>query len=157
MDVLVRPAVVTELLAVEVVRITTWKVAYQGLVPHDVLHGMAVTAAQVERLTQRFLSGELDVVVAVDEEDVIGFAACGASRDEDLPELRELWALYILEDYWDTGTGARLLAASGDVQVLWVLEANARGRAFYERHGFQPDGTRKVREGLGAEVRYVLG
>ena len=44
----------------------------------------------------------------------------------------------------DTGAGSALLNACGDVALLWVLEGNVRGRAFYERRGFAPDGARKV-------------
>jgi RimJ/RimL family protein N-acetyltransferase len=38
--------------------------------------------------------------------------------------------------------------------TLWVLERNARGRAFYERLGFAPDGARQDLPDLGrAEIR----
>jgi ribosomal protein S18 acetylase RimI-like enzyme len=43
--------------------------------------------------------------------------------------------------------GARLIAAALDRVAdeapgvcLWVFRDNARARAFYERHGFEPDG-----------------
>jgi ribosomal protein S18 acetylase RimI-like enzyme len=44
---------------------------------------------------------------------------------------------------------------------LWVLEANRRARAFYERHGFGPDGCRDTYTPTGsdavvAQVRYTL-
>ena len=40
--------------------------------------------------------------------------------------------------------------------TLWVLEANARARRFYQRAGFAPDGARHVLDDLGGvtEVRY---
>jgi RimJ/RimL family protein N-acetyltransferase len=45
--------------------------------------------------------------------------------------------------------------------TLWVLEANARARRFYQRAGFAPDGARHVLDDLGGvtEIRYhrVLG
>ena len=62
-------------------------------------------------------------------------------------------ALYVLPEYWDSGLGHRLLAAAGRPRLLWVLAANDRGRRFYERHGWRPDGVE--REYLGAvELRY---
>jgi len=50
-----------------------------------------------------------------------------------------------------------LLDACQDVQLLWVLEANTRGRSFYERHGFLADGATKVLDFDAAvtELRYV--
>jgi hypothetical protein len=40
--------------------------------------------------------------------------------------------------------------------TLWVLERNARGRAFYERCGFVADGARQELRGLGEfEIRMV--
>ena len=40
--------------------------------------------------------------------------------------------------------------------TLWVLEANARARRFYQRAGFAPDGARHVLDDLGGvtEIRY---
>jgi hypothetical protein len=41
---------------------------------------------------------------------------------------------------------------------VWVLEANARARAFYRRHGFEADGAREHFAALDAwEIRMVRG
>jgi hypothetical protein len=37
--------------------------------------------------------------------------------------------------------------------TLWVLEANARGRCFWERRGWEPDGERRIEHGK-VELRY---
>lgn len=43
-----------------------------------------------------------------------------------------------------TGLADEVLAAvPASVDRLWVLEANARARRFYERHGWQADGRRR--------------
>lgn len=98
---------------------------------------------------------------------MLGFAAAGVSRDEDaVPSTAELYALYVHPDHWGSGYGYGLhsaamseLAADHTVATLWVLETNARGRRFYERQGWCPDGTRK-QEVHGAavldELRYRL-
>ena len=158
MSVVVRPALASDLAAVEQVRLDTWRVAYRGMIPDDILDGLTVTEERVAWLEQRFAGGDVETLVATDSDTVIGMASVGACRDDDLSGLTELYALYVLPSHWDTGTGKALLMAAGDLQVLWVLEANARARAFYERHGFRPDGHSKVLD-LGAgvpEVRYVL-
>lgn len=159
MNTVVRPAVVADLLAVETVRVASWKVAYRGLLPDDLLDGHAVTEEGVARLRARMDGDGMQVVVASLADEVIGFAAFGPCRDKDLPEARELWALYVLPDHWRGGSGTALLRAAGPLDVVWVLEGNARGRAFYERHNFRPDGTVKVLNHIGGvtDMRYVLG
>jgi GNAT superfamily N-acetyltransferase len=80
-------------------------------------------------------------------------------------QVGEVYALYVTPDWWSTGTGrslmSRAVAALTDAgyarAVLWVLEANARARRFYERAGWAPDGASNVLDGLGGvvEVRYA--
>lgn len=158
MSVVVLPAVVDDMRAVEAVRIATWKTAYRGLLPDDLLDELRLDDDRVSQLTARFGDDEFDVLVAVAGEQVVGFASSGACRDEDLPGARELWAVYVLPEHWDTGAGAALVAAAGEIDVVWVLEGNVRARAFYERQGFQPDGSTKELERLGpgvTELRYA--
>ena len=65
---------------------------------------------------------------------------------------------------WSRGVGGSLhttgiagLATRFEQATLWVLEGNVRSRAFYERQGWQPDGSVK-RDTIGnadvLEVRY---
>ena len=65
-------------------------------------------------------------------------------------------ANFVLADY---GTGASDMlmdAALGDDPAsLWVLEDNPRARAFYRRHGFDPDGAVKTHTVDGAAIREV--
>lgn len=151
--VLVRPATAADVPAAEQVRITSWKSAYRGLVDDAVLDGLRVTEERVTRLTER-LGTSADLLVAVHDDQVVGMAVHGQCRDPDLPELRELYALYVDPAGWRQGTGTALLDACGDVRVLWVLEGNLRARTFYERHGFRADGTRKLID-LGVDVPEV--
>ena len=100
--------------------------------------------------------------VAARDKDVVGFASVGPSRD--MPELGELYAIYVDPSMWSAGAGQALiaeaereLASRYDEAALWVLEDNPRARRFYERAGWQPDGARKEfdRWGVAApEVRY---
>lgn len=92
----------------------------------------------------RTFAGRIVVVEDLDEETIVGFAAF----DE-----RELHALYVAPAYWSRGLGARLLVAAGPVRVLWVLRENVRGRRFYERHGWRPDGAERGAYGV-MEMRY---
>ena len=96
---------------------------------------------------QRYASFCGRIIVADECGRVVGFAA---AREQ------ELCALYVLPEFWDRGVGHRLLDAVAPVRVLWVLEANARGRRFYERHGWRPDGSVKIAFGA-RELCYRLG
>jgi ribosomal protein S18 acetylase RimI-like enzyme len=108
---------------------------------------------------------------------IVGYASFGPERDVlDTPwpypltvagsdgQVAELYALYVHPAWWSTGTGralmdhvlARACVAGYACITLWVLEANARARGFYQRAGFAPDGARHVLDDLGGvtEIRY---
>jgi uncharacterized spore protein YtfJ/GNAT superfamily N-acetyltransferase len=99
----------------------------------------------MERTRQRYRSFAGRVVVAEESGRVVGFVAVDGG---------ELSALYVLPELWGRGVGHRLLEAAGPVRVLWVLEANERGRSFYERHGWRPDGAVQTVAGV-RELRYA--
>ena len=140
----VRTAGPEDALAVETVRLTTWRAAYAGLVPAAFLDGLTPR--------ERPALPGVTTLLATDP-DPVGMASYGPSRDDDRDGL-ELYALYVLPERWGTGLGHDLLGRTGDVRSLWVLEGNARARRFYEAHGFRPDGTVKVLD-LGAPVTEV--
>jgi GNAT superfamily N-acetyltransferase len=92
---------------------------------------------------------------------VVGFASTGPSRDEGVgPGTGEIQAIYLAPEAWSRGLGSALLASAADdlrargfrPLVLWVLEANDRGRRFYERAGWRPDGARKPIDFDGVQV-----
>lgn len=143
-----------------------WRWAYRGVMPDDVLDSLSEEsrAAQWEVALEQ---GESMWVAEADGE-IVGFASQGAARDEDLADgTVELLTLYVVEDVLGTGVGSALTAAVEDewrargieLAVLWVAVDNQLGRAFYERHGWTPDGTRKlehVRDDEAIEaVRYA--
>ena len=152
----IRVATSADALAVETVRITSWRTAYRGMVPDGYLDALVVDA---ERRAARMAEEGLTVLLATEGDAPVGMAAHGPCRDPDRPGLPELYALYVLPEAWRTGVGSALLAAAGDVRSLWVLEANARARAFYERHGFRADGVTKELDlgGPVTELRMLLG
>jgi ribosomal protein S18 acetylase RimI-like enzyme len=149
----IRTATVDDALAVETVRVTSWKLAYRGVVPDAYLDAMVVDAA---RRVSIISAGAATTLLALEDGAPVGMAAFGPSRDDDLEGL-ELFALYVLPDAWRTGVGTALLTASGTVRSVWVLENNEPAQAFYARHGFVRDGVSTVLD-LGApltELRMV--
>ncbi len=139
-----------------------WQTAYRHVFPVAELdRGGFIEPARWRERLRRPPRGWVTFVAARDK-DVVGFASVGPSRD--LPELGELYALYVDPSVWSAGAGRALiaeaereLASRYDEAALWVLEDNPRARRFYEHAGWQPDGARKAfdRWGVAApELRY---
>lgn len=125
----------------------SWRVAYKGIVNQDYLDGMKLE--KVEEIAFKFRDG---VYVAKDGEKVVGFVSYGEYRGEDLENAGEIYAIYLLEDYYGKGVGARLvetaLESLKDFQIvaLWVFKDNLRARRFYEKCGFIADGKENTFE-----------
>ena len=74
-----------------------------------------------------------------------------------------MYAIYVLPEAWGSGAGTSLMAAFKDwlaqegytTAMLWVLADNPRARRFYEREGWQVDGSR-VDTIRGVEVEEAL-
>ena len=105
-------------------------------------------------------------LVAVASGDIVGFVHADTSRDNDAGALTgEVTALYLVREHVGAGVRRQLwdaalnqLRNSGHTALtVWVLEANQRGRHFYERMGMTMDGTTKEQTMGGSvltEVRY---
>jgi GNAT superfamily N-acetyltransferase len=162
----IRAATVEDANGIAEAHVASWQTAYRGLLPQALLDGLSVErrTAQWQRDIQ---SGNVGVHVATDPAGHVGgFIATGRSRDDDATEtVGELIAVYLRPQLWSLGIGGRLhaagvagLATRFEQATLWVLDGNARSRLFYERQGWQPDGTVK-RNTIGGdadviEVRY---
>ncbi|MGI9596892.1 MAG: GNAT family N-acetyltransferase [Acidimicrobiales bacterium] len=91
-----------------------------------------------------------------------------ASDGTDSTGMCELRMLNVHPDHWGTGVAqalmSRIIADLGrergePMVALWVLEDNARGRRFYEKEGWSPDGARRAHRTGGVDLvvlRYVL-
>jgi GNAT superfamily N-acetyltransferase len=146
-----------ELRAAHEARLATWKVAYRGLVPDAHLDALILRPEDLARFEQRFDAGEGRTYGAWLDGALVGMAVSGACRDEDRYGEQELYALYVLPSHWGTGVAQALWEAALPFTSLWVLQDNARARAFYARNGFRPDVTKAVEIGVElTEVRYLL-
>ena len=147
------------------IRVGGWRSAYRGLMPQPYLDAMSVPK-DAERHRARLLQGDGSVVNIVAERDgeIVGWACHGPYRDGEVPAGGvELYAIYVDPDGQGAGAGRALLdesvrrcvAAGYGRMYLWVLEGNAHARHFYERSGFQADGTEEPFEVDGVEVPEV--
>jgi ribosomal protein S18 acetylase RimI-like enzyme len=148
------------------VHVLAWQSGYRDILPAELLASLSV-----EERTGRWrrqLAESRTWVVSAPAGPVLGFVSVGPSRDEDAPPGDgEVYALYVHPDTWGTGVGSRLLTTAAEHlatahtgATLWVLERNERARAFYERHGWRPDGAHRQETRAAAlleELRYRLG
>ena len=105
------------------------------------------------------------MLIAEDEDELLGFATSGESRDEDAdPSVGEIRSLFVAAGRWGQGIGRTLVAAALDSlrergcteATLWSLAGNERANSFYERAGFTRDGAEKTEDAWAhlPEVRF---
>jgi ribosomal protein S18 acetylase RimI-like enzyme len=83
------------------------------------------------------------IFVALDDDDIVGFGVCGAAREPELGTDGEIFAINIVEAAKRKGLGVRLMTAMAEALArsgfaragLWVIDANAPARHFYEALG----------------------
>ena len=106
--------------------------------------------------------------MAIEEGLIYGFATTAPSRDPDLPDHGELYALYVDPERWGRGIGAALVSAARANlfglgfrnALLWVLTGNVRAERFYRIDLWAPDGLRRTDSVWGVtvnELRYRRG
>lgn len=78
-------------------------------------------------------------------------------EDKDTGVEIELGMLYVLSPLYGTGMGDHLLETVLNHRdaLVWVIEDNARARAFYEKHGFKADGASEQLTGSWAGLREI--
>jgi GNAT superfamily N-acetyltransferase len=149
------------------VHVSSWQKAYEGLLPAEFLAALSVDSRHEwwSRRLSTLGSGGQVLVVADPRTDLAdGFALLGPSSQTE----GEVYAIYVDPGRWRGGLGRELLEASVKEleesgfrdAILWVLEGNLRGRAFYESLGWKPDGALKIEEIGGVQVtelRYRKG
>lgn len=144
----VRVATEVDFPALARVHVASWQAGYRGIMPDQFLDGLSVARFETTWREMMALASQTNLVCELNQE-VVGFATCGPTRDfdQDPATKAELYAIYLVAAHWGKGYGHALgqrvrdeLIESGYQEVtLWVLEANARARRFYEREGFTLD------------------
>ncbi|OGR42657.1 MAG: hypothetical protein A2X35_01525 [Elusimicrobia bacterium GWA2_61_42] len=169
---MVRKAKIEDAERLAEIHIFGWRNAYRKILTDKFLFDELRVCRRAEGFKKVVAEGLEELYVAERQGVVAGFLSIGEPRDADKTKAAalELWAIYVDPVIMREGVGAELLefceqqgAVRGRKEVfLWVLEENAIGRSFYKKHGYVPDGTRKVLTRLlsasgmpVAEVRYV--
>jgi len=158
-----RPAAPGDEDPVAQVHVRSWQTGYRGLLPDEFLDRLD----PAERAA-RYTFGQVDrglpsTTIAVDGDQICGFATTGPCRDEDRAGAGELYAIYVDPDWWGRGVGRELIVATRQrlsdqhfsSAILWMLAGNARAERFYRLDGWSPDGTCARREIAGIEADEV--
>ena len=134
-----------------------WKSAYRGIFPDEYID--ADTAA---KRTAEFLESIKDskcTYFLLEETD----QAAGIVKTREENNSLEIESIYILDEYRGKGIGGQFMDyiktyKHFDSIFLWVLEANAKARRFYENNGFVLTGdSRTINRGIDLEqLRYVM-
>jgi RimJ/RimL family protein N-acetyltransferase len=149
------------------VHVLSWQSAYKGIIPEDVLSGLSIDN-QAKRFIDDYIKykGKSFYYVAELDGRIIGNLCLSSCRDDDKPDVGEIIAIYLLEEYWGKGFGRELLTFAinklkhmeFDEVIIWVLEETERARKKKKKSGFVHDGIKKeiyIGKPL-VEIRYSL-
>ncbi len=151
----IRRAVPGDARGIASAHVETWRSAYAGILPDQVIVQMSVDdkAAAWRQLIQRQDAVDAVIVAEIDDDTIVGFASCGPAGPEAMPDYDgEIHTLYVLPDWQEQGIGRALLcgclrvlgAAEIAAAYLWVLADNP-SRFFYQAMGGKRIGERDER------------
>jgi GNAT superfamily N-acetyltransferase len=161
---MLRPARIEDAETIATIHVRAWQAAYEGIVPTEFLASLSVP--ERTNLWRRVISEERGtVLMAVTPYGEAGFVSFGPSRDKDGNGKAEIYAIYVLPEFWHQGVGGDLLGEAErwteDAHLagltLWVLEKNVLARRFYEARDFRLDRSHKEKPIGGLllrELRY---
>ena len=99
----------------------------------------------VQRWLDEIADPDLHVYVSADESGAItGFAATASNELRHFGTAPWWWGTGLASDLHDAMLQVFAAAAVGPTIHLYVFEANARARRFYEKHGWRGTGTTRL-------------
>lgn len=118
----------------------SWQEAYHGIVDQKYLDDFTL-----EKCEENAYRWPDNIIIAKDGESVIGFVGYGKYHNDELDNAGEVFAIYILSEYYGKGVGYYLMNAALSQLAeypkiaTWVLKNNKRAINFYERCGYRID------------------
>jgi len=145
------------------IHICGWRYAYRGIISDYELFTQRQISKSIESMKRKITEGS-QILVFEDENDKIikGFCWHGKSRDEDIPNSYEIYAIYIQPEFVRMNIGTSLVNEISVIMekekmnklIIWVLEKNNKGIEFYNKNGFKNDGKKKyIEEWKEFEIR----
>ena len=146
------------------IQVGTWRTAYRHFLPASVLETLSVeqAAAAWGAVVDAPPTAAHRVLVATEQDVVVGFAAGGPSAEQDAEPGDAAFAVLLVEPRWGgRGHGSRLLAATVDHLradgltrlVAWVPDGDRASTSFFSSAGWERDGTVRTLEADGGTVR----
>ena len=168
-DVSARPARPDDVPEIARIQVDTWRICYLAILPAAVIEALSIELALAawEQAVTAPPSPRHHVLVAQDQEPVVGFVAFGPADDlepED-PERDDARARPAARRtaLGRRGHGSRLLAAAVDLARLdgmtrataWIPEGDVVSREFFESAGWAPDGLARALDTGAGELREI--
>ncbi len=148
----IRPATPFDAYALAIVHCDSIRAAFSGLLDDYVAERSSLPYCE-QGWIGRLDKCEVATVVLTCGKQIVGFASVGPSPDEDVKGIAgELDRIYLHPSVWGHGHGSVLLRWCEEKLTelkfrtikLWVFEVNERALRFYEKHGYKPDGCKKL-------------
>lgn len=163
---MIRRAGPADAAAVAHVHVESWKVAYRGIMPDDVI-ARTDLAYRTPFWAERIANRDWPVWVIEEGGEIVAFCQVVPSPDpgDDPTRIGHIPSLHVRPDLRGRGHGRALLDHARAVLqgrgfaelTLWVLEENRNARRFYEKYGFRLDGATKMYPKTEVpEVRYRI-
>ncbi|WP_159739928.1 GNAT family N-acetyltransferase [Vibrio atypicus] len=142
MEINLRKAAQTDAREIAQIHVSSWKSAFDGLMPADYINGFTVSS-RVDEWHKTIRNNTETVVVAERDDKVVGFMSYFVSPES--AEVIELSKLYLCPSVYGQRLGSSFLThleqesqALGTKTIeLYVLDNNEAAIQFYSKHGFE--------------------
>ena len=164
-DLIIRRATTADANEIARIHVDSWRMAYCGIVSDDYLAAMsyedkaAKWGAEENNLLTR--SEPTVVFIAENNENCLGFAGVGPSRNISAENQAEIYVMYLDPNHMGQGIGRALFKACMEHAkrfdfkslIIIVMSKNMQGRNFYEHMGGEiiPDSERLEKIAGGEE------
>ena len=157
----VRDATAADAGAVARIQVASWRAAYAGLLPDDVLAGLSEAESRAQWAARLPAAAPMSCLVT--GAPPAGFVSSGPSLDDADHAGGQVYAMYVDPALWRRGLG-RLLLSGAETRLreagfasahLWVLTTNEAARGFYEHEGWTASGRTRVERMHGTDLPVV--
>lgn len=134
----IRRASTDDALTISEISVDTWKKAYAGLLPQELLANRTVDEKRINSWKENIANTDYTVLVYEDEK-VCGYLWAGKKRDEiEVPY--EIYAIYVTPECQRSGIGQALVTAykkmiNNKPFYLYIVKGNVSASAFYKKMG----------------------
>ena len=134
----IRYAVLSDAEDIAVINVTTWKIAYKGLIPDEFLANRNLNDKRIENIKKQIKNQYNICLVAEQNNKITGYCIGGLPRQYNDVFQFELRAFYVLPEYQRTGIGKAIFdkfkeIVAGKPFYLYALSANHKAIDFYTK------------------------